>query len=106
MAKKATILYGPKEDVAAEWEFHPSERIRNEYPDAQVEFVGMELQGEEALSLLPIKTEKVKGTLVITTKGGRVVLKEFAENWLELNALPDGVVWDVFRMIGEFSSND
>ncbi len=66
----------------------------------------MELQGEEALSLLPIKTEKVKGTLVITTKGGRVVLKEFAENWLELNALPDGVVWDVFRMIGEFSSND
>jgi hypothetical protein len=66
----------------------------------------MELQGDEALSLVPFKTENVKGALVITTKEGRVELKEFEKSWRKLDTSPDGVVWDAYRMIVEFSSNE
>ena len=37
----------------------------------------MELQGDEALSLTPVKAEGKKDTLIVNTKEGRVELKDF-----------------------------
>jgi hypothetical protein len=103
MAKQ---IFAPKPDAAAEWVFYPNAKTKKDYPAAELEFVGMECQEGEIVSLKP-KSQKMLGdTLIIDVAEGRVELIGFESNWQEGEFDEDAIIWDVDRMIEAWSSDD
>jgi hypothetical protein len=104
MAKNTTFV--PKTDVAASWVFTPSAKIRKQYPNAELEELGMELQEGEVISL-KVKSQKIlDANLVIEIAEGRVDLVDFESNWEKGEASDDAVVWDIGVILENWSSED
>ena len=108
MADKKTVIFVPKKGKAAEWAFHPSAQVRKNYPDAEVEFLGMDAQEGEILSLIPVSQETLKQMKVVTVDEGRVELLNFDHDWQEGKTGSSNAenVWDIDQMISAWSSAD
>ena len=109
MAKKTaakSATWAPKAGEAANWAFYPSAKVRKDYPDCDRDYSGLDCQEGEVLSLSPQKTERRAKTLVVTIAEGRVELEDFDACWHELKTLPDEdcIVWDVYRIVEDWSS--
>ena len=99
--------YGPKADKPAEWMFYPNAKTRKRHPDASGDDIGMDLQDDEIICLLPKSVETLKGNLVLEIAEGRVELLQFDRNWRSLDrATDDAIVWDVARIIEAWASDD
>ena len=108
MALNKMRIFAPIPEVAAEWGFYPSDKIKAIYPDAPVEFLGMEVQEGEVLKLKPLKFETLEQTAILTIKEGRVELINFDSNWQELDSIPDDpdFIWDAEQMCIALGSDD
>ncbi len=102
-----TVIYAPRKNKAGDFSFYPTAKLKKEYPDAEVDHLGMDLQDGEAMSLNPQKTERRGGTLVVTIAEGRVELANYDKDWTETKAQPSAgvMVWDVLQMIDAWASD-
>ena len=55
------VVFAPKKGKAAEWQFHPNAKLRKKYPDAELDFLGMDAQEGEFLSLKVLGQSVVSG---------------------------------------------
>lgn len=106
MAKET--MFTSKRGKAAEWEFHPNAKTRKKYPDAEIDFLGMDAQEGEFLSLKETGRSELKDKLVIDIAEGRIELNKFSSTWQEVEAIPTDSenIWNIDQMISTWSSND
>ena len=104
------VVFAPKKDKAADWEFHPNAKVRKEYPEVEREYEGMDAQPGEFLSLKVLTRSMLKTTQVIEITEGRVELKKFNSDWEELGSPPpdadEAICWDIERIISSWTSDD
>ncbi len=100
------IIFAPKKNASAEFNFHPNTKIKKKYPEAPVEFLGMDLQEGELLFIAPKSRKTKDGNLTLEIEEGSVELVNFKEDWEEDGGTADSVVWDVDRLIEAWTSND
>jgi hypothetical protein len=77
-----------------------------DHPRCDRDRTGLDCQQGEVLSLTPQKTERRGNTLVVNIAEGRVELADFDASWHELKTPPceDCIVWDICRIVEEWSS--
>lgn len=105
---KNNLVFAPKKNKAAEWQFYPNADTKKKYPDAQLDFLGMDAQEGEFLSLKVLSRSKFKATEKIDVAEGRVELINFSANWQQVESVsedPDHI-WDVSQMILNWSSDE
>ena len=106
---KVSKHFGPKPGKAACFTFVPSKSVRKDYPDAELDELTMDLQDGEIMFVEKVDVPSVVGgSLVIETKFGKISLLEFDKMWTEISDYEeaDDIVWDVFRMVEEWSFDD
>ena len=105
---KVSKHFGPQSGKAASFTFIPSKSVRKEYPDAELSELGMDLQDGEVMFVEKVDAPLLVGdALVIETEFGKLSLLQFDDMWEEISDYEKGddVVWDVFRMVEEWSSD-
>ena len=100
------VIFIPKSDEAAEWAFYPNQKTRKNYPDAELEFVSMECQDGEIISLNPKSTKILGDKLIMELPEGRFELIDFEEKWQEGKFDEDAIVWNLERIIEAWSSDE
>ena len=110
MANKSaakSVTWAPKPGKAGVWTFYPNAKVRKDYPACDRDHTGLDCQEGEVLSLVPRKTERLGKTLVVTTREGRIELGDFDACWHEVSesAGEDCVIWDIYRIVEEWSSD-
>jgi hypothetical protein len=106
MAAKVTA-YTPKKGKAGVWAFVPNASTREQYPDATLEQLKMDLQDGESLSIAALKSDMRGTTLVVAVAEGRVELEKFTSDWQEVeSSSDDDIVWDINRMLEEWSADE
>ena len=102
------VVFAPKKGKAAEWQFHPNAKLRKKYPDAELDFLGMDAQEGEFLSLKVLGQSKLKTTEVIDIAEGRIELIKFSTDWQQVDSAPENAdnIWDADQMISNWSSDD
>lgn len=106
MAAKA-MAYAPKKGKAGVWAFVPNASTKEQYPDATLEQLKMDLQDGESLSIAALKSDMRGTTLVVAVAEGRVELERFASDWQEVKfPSDDDIVWDINRMLEEWSADE
>ena len=100
------LVFVPKSDAAAEFSFYQNAKTRKKYPNAELEFLGMEAQEGEIVSLKPVSQKTLKENLVIEVSEGRVELIDFGGNWEKGELSDDAIIWDIGRMIEAWASDE
>ena len=108
MKKNNFVVFAPKKGKAAEWQFYPNAKVRKKYPEAELEFLGMDAQEGEFLSLKALTKSNLKDTQVIEITEGRVDLIKFDSDWEEVESAPQDAdnIWDINQMISAWSSDE
>ncbi len=101
-------IFAPKRDKAAEWQFYPNAELIKKFPDAKLDFLGMDAQEGEFLSLQVLNRKKFEEIEIIYTTEGRVELINFSGDWRELKSLSDDpdIVWDIRQMVLNWASDE
>ena len=101
-----SVTWAPEAGKPGDWTFYPNAKLRKDYADSDRDRTGLDCQQGEVLSLIPQKTDRRGKTLIVTIGEGRVELGDFDASWHELKALPseDSIVWDIDRIVEEWSS--
>ena len=105
---KRNLIFAPKRDKAAEWQFHPNANLRKKFPHAELDFLGMDAQEGEFLSLQVLDRKKLKEIEVIHIAEGRVELINFSGDWQQVKSVSDDpdIVWDVQQMLLNWASDE
>jgi hypothetical protein len=87
------------------WEFVPNDAAVKKWPFFILSELNMDI--DEAIYIPGDKGALVDGNLVIATIHGCLVLKSFDKQWVKKNKITksDFIVWDLFRIIKEFTSD-
>ncbi len=86
----------------------PKCQTEKKYPDAELDFLGMDAQEGEFLSLKVLGQSKLKTTEIIDIAEGRIELIKFSTDWQQVDSAPEDAdnIWDADQMISNWSSDD